>query len=147
MRHKGTANFIALRASSVLLLPLVGWFLWGAVAHTGASYAEMRGWLSAPITAVLMGLLIVIGAFHMRIGMNEIIEIHMYREIFMDPNGNRLHQRQVLQDDLVALRLAGGVPGGIDPVGVLHRAHSSHPVHWTFKKMINRHRFDGGCGV
>ena len=74
MRHKGTANFIALRASSVLLLPLVGWFLWGAVAHTGASYAEMRGWLSAPITAVLMGLLIVIGAFHMRIGMNEIID-------------------------------------------------------------------------
>lgn len=74
MTHKGTATFIAQRASAAFLLPLVVWFLWGAVAHAGATYEEMRAWISAPMNAVLMGLLILIGALHMRIGMNEIID-------------------------------------------------------------------------
>lgn len=74
MSRKGTAAFIALRASAVLLLPPVVWFLWSAVAHAGASYAEMRDWIAAPRNALMMGALIVVGAFHMRIGMNEIID-------------------------------------------------------------------------
>lgn len=74
MRHKGTAAFVALRASSVLLLPLVVWFAVGAIAHAGDSYAEMRVWLAAPVNAVLMGLLIVVGAFHMRLGLDEVID-------------------------------------------------------------------------
>ncbi len=74
MKHKGTATFVAQRASAVLLLPLMIWFLAGAVAHAGASYEEMRAWLSSPLNAGFLGLLIVIGAFHMRIGLNEIID-------------------------------------------------------------------------
>lgn len=74
MTHKGTATFIAQRASAVLLLPLVVWFLAGAVRNAGASYDDMRAWLGAPVNAALMGLLIAIGAFHMRIGADEIID-------------------------------------------------------------------------
>lgn len=74
MTHKGTATFIAQRASAVLLLPLIVWFLAGAVAHAGSSYEEMRAWLSAPFNAIAIGLLVLIGAFHMRIGVNEIID-------------------------------------------------------------------------
>ncbi len=74
MTHKGTATFIAQRASAAVLLPLIVWFLWGAVAHAGASYEEMRAWISSPLNAGFMGLLILTGAFHMRIGMNEIID-------------------------------------------------------------------------
>ncbi len=74
MTHKGTATFIAQRASAALLVPVVGWFLWSAVAHAGGSYEEMRAWIAEPFNAVFMGLLIVIGALHMRIGMNEIID-------------------------------------------------------------------------
>ncbi len=74
MTHKGTATFIVQRASAVILLPLIIWFLAGAVAHAGASYEEMRAWIAAPANAILMGLLIVVGAFHMRIGLNEIID-------------------------------------------------------------------------
>lgn len=74
MKHKGTATFIAQRASAVLLLPLIAWFLASAVAHAGASYEEMRAWLSAPLNAIAIGLLVLIGAFHMRIGVNEIID-------------------------------------------------------------------------
>jgi len=74
MTHKGTATFIAQRASAVILLPLTLWFLAGAIAHAGASYEEVRAWLAAPINAALMGLFILTGAFHMRIGVNEIID-------------------------------------------------------------------------
>jgi succinate dehydrogenase / fumarate reductase membrane anchor subunit len=77
MTHKGTAIFIAQRASAVILLPLVIWFLWSAVAHSAQSYEEMRAWIAAPRNAVMMGLLIVVGAFHMRIGLNEIIDDYM----------------------------------------------------------------------
>ena len=72
--HKGTATFIAQRTSAVLLLPLVVWFLAGAVATAGSTQEEMRVWLAMPVNALLMGLLIIVGAFHMRIGMNEIID-------------------------------------------------------------------------
>lgn len=74
MTHKGTATFIAQRASAALLLPLIIWFLWGAASHAGASFEDLRAWIGAPATAAAMGALILIGAFHMRIGMNEIID-------------------------------------------------------------------------
>lgn len=74
MTHKGTRVFIVQRASAALLLPLVVWFLWSAVAHAGGSYEEMRAWIAAPVNAVFMGLFILIGALHMRIGLNEIID-------------------------------------------------------------------------
>ena len=77
MKHKGTSTFIAQRASAALLLPLIGWFIWGAVAHAGASYEETRAWISSPSAAIPMGLLILIGAGHMRIGLNEIIDDYL----------------------------------------------------------------------
>lgn len=74
MTHKGTSTFIAQRASAVALLFLVIWFLWSVSAHAGAGYEDMRLWLAAPTGWLPMGLLIAIGAFHMRIGLNEIID-------------------------------------------------------------------------
>lgn len=74
MTHKGTATFIVQRASGALLLPLFVWFLWSAVVHAGGSYEETRAWLAAPAAAIPMGLLILIGAMHMRVGLNEIID-------------------------------------------------------------------------
>ncbi|OFX05564.1 MAG: succinate dehydrogenase, hydrophobic membrane anchor protein [Alphaproteobacteria bacterium RIFCSPHIGHO2_12_FULL_63_12] len=74
MTNKGTANFIAQRASAALLAPLALWFLWSAVAHAGVSYEEMRAWIAGPAAAIPMGLLILVGALHMRIGLNDIID-------------------------------------------------------------------------
>ena len=43
--------------------------------------------------------------------MNQIVKVHMHRQVLMYAHSNRLHQREVLQHDLVPLRLAGG--GGL----------------------------------
>jgi succinate dehydrogenase / fumarate reductase membrane anchor subunit len=71
--HRGTADFIALRASSVLLLPLAVWLLWSVVAHAGADFEAARAWAARPRNAILLALFLVIGAFHMRIGAAEIL--------------------------------------------------------------------------
>ena len=78
MSQKGTSTFVFQRASAVLLLPLVVWFLFNVVGHAGDSYVDMRKWLSAPVNSLLLGALVVIGAFHMRIGMSEVIADYIH---------------------------------------------------------------------
>lgn len=73
MSKKGTPSFVMQRASAVLLVPLAIWFLWSVIAHTGADQAQAREWLSSPLNGILFAALVVIGAVHMRIGMQEII--------------------------------------------------------------------------
>ncbi len=78
MTARATRSFIAQRASAVLLLPLIVWFIWSLVAHAGADAAAMRAWLSEPVTAFILTLFIVISAFHMRIGLAEVIEDYIH---------------------------------------------------------------------
>ncbi|HXI86845.1 MAG TPA: succinate dehydrogenase, hydrophobic membrane anchor protein [Parvularculaceae bacterium] len=89
MAAKGTSTFIAQRASAVLLLPLAIWFVWGVIAHGGADYATARAWLSERLTAGLFAAFIVLSAFHMRIGLNELIEDYVHaglKGVFMTLN-------------------------------------------------------------
>ena len=78
MAGKGTSTFVMQRASAILLLPLVAWFLYSVAAHAGDSYLEARAWAARPVNLGLLGLFITIGAFHMRIGMMEIIEDYIH---------------------------------------------------------------------
>jgi succinate dehydrogenase / fumarate reductase membrane anchor subunit len=78
MSAKGTSSFIAMRATSVLLLPFVIWFIWSVAAHAGDSYEEMRAWVAEPLTATVFAIFIAISAYHMRIGLNEVIEDYIH---------------------------------------------------------------------
>lgn len=71
--HKGTSSFIMQRFTAALMIPLGLWFLIGVISHLGADYEAARAWLASPLNGVLMALFIAIGAWHMRIGMGEII--------------------------------------------------------------------------
>ena len=73
MSKKGTTAFMVQRGSAILLAPFALWFLISAVAHVGASYDEMRAWLASPLTKLLLGGFVTIGAVHMRVGMMEVI--------------------------------------------------------------------------
>jgi len=78
MAHKGTSTFILQRASAVLLAPLGVWFLIGVVSHLGAEAGAARAWLANPVNGVLTLAFVAIGAFHMRIGMSEIIADYIH---------------------------------------------------------------------
>ncbi len=73
MSKKHTSTFILQRASAVVLIPFVVWFLISLVAHAGDSFVEMRAWLAKPTTSIPFAILISLGAYHGRIGLEEVI--------------------------------------------------------------------------
>lgn len=77
---EGVDHFWHQRLTAVALIPLVVWFLASLVAHAGASYEEMRGYLAQPLTAVLMILLLLAGFYHMKLGVQVVIEDYIRKD-------------------------------------------------------------------
>ncbi|MGC1301701.1 MAG: succinate dehydrogenase, hydrophobic membrane anchor protein [Caulobacteraceae bacterium] len=77
--HNGVGRFISERATSVALVPLSLWAVYGALAvgHTG--YAGAVAFLQSPVNAVLAVLTIVVTALHMKMGMQVIIEDYLHQ--------------------------------------------------------------------
>lgn len=78
MSKKGTSTFVLQRASAVLMIPLAIWFLISLVAHAGDSFVDMKTWLSNPLTSIPFAALIIVGAYHGRIGLQEIIDDYIH---------------------------------------------------------------------
>ena len=78
MSSKGTSTFILQRLTAVVMLPFIAWFLWSIVAHAGGSFADTKVWITKPFNAIMLGVLITVGAVHMRIGAMEVIEDYIH---------------------------------------------------------------------
>lgn len=77
---EGTAHFIGQRVSAIALLVLATWFmLSAALAMSGPSYVDAIDFLTSPVNAVGVVLLIVISLYHMRLGMQVVIEDYIQR--------------------------------------------------------------------
>jgi len=76
----GTEHFWVQRLTAVALVPLFLFFIIFVIANAGASYEQVVGSLANPFVAVLMGLMIIAGLIHMRIGMQEIIDDYIHNE-------------------------------------------------------------------
>jgi succinate dehydrogenase / fumarate reductase membrane anchor subunit len=72
--REGTGHFIALRVTSVALAILAPWFaVSAALSIRDASYLAAIDFLSHPVNAVGVILLVAIGLYHMSLGMQEVI--------------------------------------------------------------------------
>jgi succinate dehydrogenase / fumarate reductase membrane anchor subunit len=69
----GVSGFIAQRVSAAALVPLVLWGVYAGLSLARAGPAAAAAWLHAPLNAIATALLMAVGAFHMRIGMAEVI--------------------------------------------------------------------------
>jgi succinate dehydrogenase / fumarate reductase membrane anchor subunit len=78
--HAGTAHFWRQRVTAVANLILMIVFVGLVLKLQGGSYAEARATLANPVVAVLMLGMVISGVWHMKIGMQVIIEDYVHGE-------------------------------------------------------------------
>ena len=76
----GTEHFWRQRLTAVANVPLFLFFVLFIIAYSGEPYAVGAGALSNPLVAVLMGLMVISGIIHMKLGMQVIIEDYIHAE-------------------------------------------------------------------
>lgn len=76
----GTRDFWIQRLTTAANVPLALFLIASLVALTGADYATVRSYLGNPLVAIPMLLLVLSGTWHMRIGMQVILEDYVHKE-------------------------------------------------------------------
>jgi succinate dehydrogenase / fumarate reductase membrane anchor subunit len=71
---KGVHHWWVQRVTSVALIPLTIWFAVSMFALPAHDYLTVVAWLSQKWTAVLLALLIAVGAWHSQLGVQVVLE-------------------------------------------------------------------------
>lgn len=74
MSQKGTSHFIFQRATAIVMIPLVIWFVYSLISHAGDTRAELMAWIANWYVAVPLAILVLAGFFHMRLGLEVVID-------------------------------------------------------------------------
>jgi succinate dehydrogenase / fumarate reductase membrane anchor subunit len=76
----GVVHFWAQRVTAVALVPLALWFVVSLIGLTGADYETARAFFAAPLSALIVLLVIGAGTFHMKLGLQVVIEDYVHSE-------------------------------------------------------------------
>lgn len=82
-RSSGTRNFWVQRITSVLSIPLTIAFLIVVLALVGEDYASTKQILGSAPVAITLLLFLIVGIYHMWIGMQEIITDYVHEQALM----------------------------------------------------------------
>ena len=76
----GTRHFWAQRLTAVALIPLTVWLALSLASLATADQAEVVAWMKSPLSATLMVSFIMAGFWHMKLGLQVVIEDYMHAE-------------------------------------------------------------------
>ena len=77
---KGTEHFLMQRVTALANIPLTVFLVSALVVHAGSDYATMTSFLGNPFVGVVMLLLIFSACYHMRLGLQVVIEDYVHAE-------------------------------------------------------------------
>jgi succinate dehydrogenase / fumarate reductase membrane anchor subunit len=76
--HHGAHHWLLQRFTAVGNLVLVLWFVVSLILLPNLDYGTVSGWLSAPIPATAMALLVISTFWHARLGLQVVIEDYVH---------------------------------------------------------------------
>jgi succinate dehydrogenase / fumarate reductase membrane anchor subunit len=76
----GTEHWWRQRLTAIALIPLLIFFVGLLPQMAGASYADLQALMSLPITAIVMVLIVGVGLWHMKLGLQVVIEDYVHNE-------------------------------------------------------------------
>jgi succinate dehydrogenase / fumarate reductase membrane anchor subunit len=76
--RKGVEHWWVQRVTAVALAPLMLWLSIALIEGVGSSYTTVVSWLRAPLTTVLMVLLLIALFYHTALGLQVIIEDYVH---------------------------------------------------------------------
>jgi len=72
--HGGTGHFWVQRLTAIALVPLTIWFCFSLASLPKMSHANLVAWLHSPFNAAMMILVIAVGLYHAKLGLQVIVE-------------------------------------------------------------------------
>ena len=77
---EGVGHWWAQRLTALALVPLTLWFVGSLAVMTGAGYETVGAWISSPLVAGLLILLICATFYHGYLGLQVVIEDYVHHE-------------------------------------------------------------------
>jgi succinate dehydrogenase / fumarate reductase membrane anchor subunit len=77
---EGTHHFWIQRLTAIALVPLTLWFVASIVSLVGDDLVQVKAWFASPLTSLLMLLFLITGFWHLKLGLQVVIEDYVHNE-------------------------------------------------------------------